>query len=297
MDAAAGNKYVLSGNFNAARLAWVLTLGCVAAFALGLLYGVITHINPIIYLNALVLIFTAVILLLVVLRVIQYAHCRNNSINIIITLLICYVAWHAQWAYSIAKSGYGSGLLLLNPLAMVPLVSQFASEQRITVGPTFGTGVVTYSGGWIVTFYAIEFLAFMVFPPYLMRTQKTYYCESCNQAYKNFDFFSADAKRFNEQFSKTTSGHYGFLKDIKLVSDYRKLEAGADLAPVINVRYSVCTNCFKNNIIDLNTMALKRNKTLANNKKLVRSIYVDSETQLVMSPQVKERIAQQKRSA
>src|SRR5258708_5847675 len=95
----AGEKYIRSNKFSALKSLIALVAAFFAAVGIGRLYAIITLINPIIYLNFLVLVGAGLLLVILIMLVKSIGKSRNIYIDIISSLVICLTAWMANWAH------------------------------------------------------------------------------------------------------------------------------------------------------------------------------------------------------
>ncbi len=298
--AQAGEKYNPSGKFDIARTAIGLVAGILGAMVIGYVYGIITDVDPLIYLNLLVLVGTVIVLVAFTGFIRHFGSSRNRIVNIIVAAVLCYAAWYAQWVYFIVGFNLDAGAIanifigLVNPVNVINIPLRYSEIRTISIGH-FGSGGAPITGTGLLVIYFIEFIAFMS-PVYFASVAKEYYCESCNNFYAKAELWSAEVSRFNDEFSRSPAGSYGFLSGFAMSPAYSQLGLDPSQSPeLLKAEYHYCEACNQNDIIDLSTTVLKYNnkkkEELSGEKTLIQSMYVDQRTSKAMMDKIKGRVA------
>jgi hypothetical protein len=283
-----GTNYEPSGIFNVSKALVFTFIGCVIGIFAGWLYAVITNINPLIYLNFLLLIGAVFLLILINTLVKTWSKSRNRTVNVFISLVICVVTWYAHWAYYCDLS-YNDGFfsLLFSPGITLPFIMEYTANNQLSIG-RLGSGGLPISGAFLGLCYLIEFGAFL-FPVY-MAAQVDYFCERCQEFYKNVEGFSEQSESLQSQLSTAKPGRYDFLSTSNLKLSHLQLTVNpADKPQIVKVNYHYCEKCRQHSIVDISTHTLKyddKKKTeLSNENKLVQGIYIDENTNTLLRQQ------------
>jgi hypothetical protein len=281
MSVLAGTKYVSSGKFKAGRSLLLLLIGMALALLVGVLYGLITSINPIIYLNFLVLGGAVLGLVAIVALSKTLSGSRNTLVNILSGIIICYTAWHAHWCFIFSSdSEQGFFDLFMRPGGVMGFVLRYTEAHQLSVG-RFGSSGLPISGAGLTLLYFIEFIIFMV--PVYFAAQTDYYCEESNQNYKEYTTYIENAQEFHTRLAATSAGHYGFLGEMNKVNGMYAFSSNPEDKPeIIKIAFHYCEGCAQNSIIDISTQVLrygeKKKVELAKENKIVHAEYVDDKT-------------------
>ncbi|MVT10537.1 hypothetical protein [Chitinophaga tropicalis] len=278
-----GSFYVPSGQYNLKNVIISTIVGMALATGIGALYALITFINPLIYLNFLVL-MGAVFLLALFAQLIKTASkSRNTVVNIIIGVLICYTAWAAHWSlYGSSERHTHTSFLnaLINPNEVLKIISYRCDNTSMSVG-RLGSSGIPFDGGMLLLFYFIEFIVFMA-PVYFL-AKVDYYCEHCQQYYTEKKGYITDTTGFYIQ--REAAGeehHYRFLPEFSYIK--KPVAVSGAETDVIAVTLNYCTKCAENSIVDVSSFIAKidssdKYKTeLVKESKMTTGMYIDKAT-------------------
>jgi hypothetical protein len=279
-----GTTYINSGKFN--PLAILLTLAVAGALAVfsGMLYAVITHINPIIYLNFLVLAGEVILLAVLISFSKAFGKSRNRAINLLCGVFICLTAWFAHWAFYMDKSNdAGTWNNLFHPGAVLNFAVHYADDHALQIS-RLGSGGLPISGGFLDLIYLIEFAAFMV--PVYFAFSGDYYCENCNKYYSSKEVLIEEADNFRQQYNSTSPGNYSFVETSTFKGSVDALALDpANKPEVIKANYHFCEKCMQDSIIDFSSLTLqytdKVKRELAKENTILKGMYIDTKTDQV----------------
>jgi hypothetical protein len=187
-----GTQYKESGKVNGGKLVLALVIGYFLCGLIGCGYGMLTHINPLIYLNILILggVFFLVHGSLSLL--IRLAVSRNKIVNICLGVILSCVFFYNAWCaiisseHALPELNWYGGLFFDLPFSAI---TDFATKQSMSVGK-LGRSGLTISSDIMGIFYVIEILGFIGVIIYLnMKTVP--FCEITQQYYAEQILFFA----------------------------------------------------------------------------------------------------------
>ncbi|HLP13644.1 MAG TPA: hypothetical protein VK177_17055 [Flavobacteriales bacterium] len=297
-----GTTYKSSNKFHKGLSVLGLLTGVSIAIVIGLLYGAISMVNPIIYINFLLLIFAVLGIVFTGTLSKRIGKSRNLTVDLITVFIIGFVGWYSSWVFFYADQksvAYFDAWLRFGDVLEYAL--NYSAFHRMSVG-RFSSGIPMPSEVMFL-FYVIEFVAFLV-PVYMARKVHltSYFCEGCNtsnsavtyygernKAYENayLALAKGDASYFaeaqlepkfetirNNQFS----GEFATLNDIQ-AQKAKPLLRATDPVGAYRLEFSNCKKCKNNPIIDLYNGIIKVNDKdeveFAGESDLVRATYID----------------------
>ena len=282
-----GTIHTTSKAFDPTRSLIVFVI-CVALAALsGFLYAFISRINPIVYLNLLLLAGEIGLLILIAWVVKIFGESRNFLVDLLLCFAICIVAWLANWAYYMTlETGSGFFANLLKPVATVDFAISYSDTNTIYIG-NIASGN-SYSGPTLKVIYLAEFVAFML--PFCFTSKKrkaAFYCKKCKNAYTTVPFFTEEANRFNAEYAVTEKGDYSFLSTFNITRMMQNLSDDPGSKPeIIKANYHYCTQCNDNSIVDFSVATLQLNsenkREFVNEKQIVSGMCIDEVTNQVI---------------
>lgn len=174
-----GSKYTESGKFDLVRLLICSVIGYFVVGALGVGYGLLTDINPIIYLNLLILVVAVFLLVFIIKMFTGLAKLRNRYIamclGLVYGIIFTYNAWSAIYA-SYGQSVFG-GLFFQNSFSDL---TNAITMRNLSIGKLGRNGAGL--GEEITSLiYIIEFLILACAPVYMLVKDPNYYCEECDK--------------------------------------------------------------------------------------------------------------------
>ncbi len=282
-----GQAYQSSGKYNLTKVIIYTLIGSALATGLGLLYGLITEVDPFIYLNMLVLFGTILLLGAITVLIRQGSHSRNVGVNFLVCVILCFVAWYAQWAYYYnLQYEHGIFASLGQPGRVLGYAANYANNHSITVG-RFGHGGLPFSGGVLQLMYVVEFFAFML-PLYFALKVKDYYCEQCSTFYSEVQGYIDYNADFNTALNQASGGNYRFIEGTEIKRSMETLQSDpAKKNMVYKIDYHFCPKCGLNSIVEIVSGTLqyddKGNRELANETTIVADTYVDEQTAKIIT--------------
>lgn len=182
-----GSNYTESGKLDLGRFFLFLLLGYVISALTGIGYGLLSDLNPWIYLNF-ILLGIAVFAVVFATSLFKMAgKLRNRYVAMILAAFfgfICiYNAWSAIYAYG-DQSVFG-GMYFQHSLSEL---TQQVSSRVLSIGK-FGRNGAGLGTTITSIIYIIEFLVLTVIPAWFLVKDPTYYCEDCNKPMKETEYY------------------------------------------------------------------------------------------------------------
>ncbi|SDF48381.1 hypothetical protein [Chitinophaga filiformis] len=244
---APGTLYEASGQFIPKRLAISTLIGIILAVFIGWLYYLLSLVNPIIYLNFIVLglaMFGAAAAFTIIL---YHSQSRHTKLNTAIVVLLCYLTWSSQWAFFNLHwhLGYSFWGGLLNPLTTLKIIS--ARGDQIDIGH------FSFRGGFQYLCYIAELAAFMLAAKWVTAS-KDYFCEDCKQFYTQRASHLVEPEIENFHLLQEMGGtdhQYRFLPQLVFVKKLTPIYAAQK--PVVKVTLHYCAKCHENNIVSVSS--------------------------------------------
>jgi hypothetical protein len=266
----AGQKYKASQKLKWQPLIISLSIGLVIAIGIGWLYGVISSINPIIYLNILLLFGAVFLLVLVSFGISASSKSRNNTVNLFAIGLICISAWLSHWAYVLSnqsienrysnKEAKGFWHYLSSPLETISSIGDYASHKNMAISSlrTAGSGGLELSPDILVILYFVEFLIFML-PAYYASRQKSYYCEGCNTPFLERQGYLVEKNVFSDKQTLMKKGNFSFVENLTVYQQLDTIPLDPKLKPeIVHLSMHSCSSC-NNAIVNAKLTKLKYN--------------------------------------
>ncbi|MFN8287300.1 MAG: hypothetical protein U0V74_11125 [Chitinophagales bacterium] len=282
-----GHAYEASGKFDLPKVIIYTLIGSAFSIGLGLLYGLITEIDPLIYLNLLVLLGTAALLAGITVLVRQGSHSRNTGVNLLVCFILCFTAWYAQWVYYFNMQ-YEDGILssLAQPGHVLRFAFDYADGRTISIG-RFGSSGLPLSGGALQIIYLIEFCVFMM-PIYFAYKVKDFYCEACSVFYSELVGYVDSNEEFGRCVSMASGGDYRFFEKVKIKKGLEALETDpAQKQTVYKLDYRFCPKCGLNSVLEISSATLqyddKGKRELKDENVLVEDTYVEERTAKIIN--------------
>lgn len=276
-----GTLYKSSNKLNAVMIVPALLAGLAIALLTGYLYGLISHYNPFIYVNVLVLVgaLGGVILSGSVTKTI--AKSRNRFFDLVVMALLGYVAWHASWAYMLGNLTHKGFFAALPEFGnVIDFAVLYAKHNNMSVS-RMGTHGIEIPQAAIAAIYIIEFATFFVplfVPQSLIGIQ--YFCEHCGKHCTAKTYYSLKPDAFEKETNMARNGNLGFMRSLDLTTEEKTIKAqAADGQEILQANISNCDKCGDSAIVDLYSRKVKSDKKgkkeLKSKKPLVRKTYFD----------------------
>ncbi len=292
----AGTKYKASQKINIKTTLILFFIAVLIAIGIGRLYAIINQINPIVYLNFLVLAGAVLLTAFLSFMVITIGNSRNKTINFLLILLIGIVAWLAQWSHILqntSKKYTSQGFVnesfwsfFLHPLTLIEKIAQFAGERNISLNSvrTYNSRGLELDPSLLTILYFIEFIAFLI-PAFIINRQKNYYCENCQTNFITKKGYIKESEIIEENKEILMTGDLSFLNNYHFYRTLDDIPLDPKDKPLIGfVEMHNCPTCNKNAIVNIKLETLKyndKNKREVNffNDYLLEDTYATEQTQ------------------
>jgi hypothetical protein len=242
----AGQLYEQSGKVNIIKylIALVISLGLSGLLGIG--YGFLSHLNPFIYLNIVLLIGVFFLSMLALGITTSMAASRNKIATVIFgvisSVFLLYNAWIGTVSSETSHIGLWDGFTFG---VSFDYLMYYASHQQMSIG-RLGRSGSDFGEGMMMVLYVVEAVVIIGAPVYMLTSTKDYYCEPCGNA------FDSDEKYFINDgvvLSKIESGNLTGLSDSTQVMDtqFSTIPVGSKL---LKVDAHQCEKC-KSAIVDV----------------------------------------------
>ncbi len=252
-----GSNYQASGKVDSGKFVIFLLIAVALNGLLGILFGVISHYNPLIYINFLVLFGIMFASIFVSSFCLSAAKSRNPMANMVF-LLICaiyllYNSWAATLAANYSGLEYTAGLLFQ---VSIDDITEFISLRQISIGK-FGRDGAVLEGSILAIIYLIEAGIIIIWPTYIGFTSRGYYCENCDTELNEQGFY-VPAESLLDLDNQKKSGRFDNLSSIPpvLESELANYTTKRSLAMI---NHHSCPSCDLE-IIDLTLGKIKIDK-------------------------------------
>jgi hypothetical protein len=263
-----GSKYTESGKIDILRFILFLVIGYLISSLAGIGYGLLSDLNPIIYLNFILLGIALFAVILAVTLFRMSGKLRNRYVAIVLSLffgVVCiYNAWTAVYT--------GPGESVFDGIYFnrsIPVLIELISFRSLNIGH-FGTDGAGLGTGITSVIYAVELLILVLVPAIYIGKDPSYYCEECAQSMKETEHFFG----FNPDESPTLQSDVkaGKLKNLFEHTAYAQKELKMGLK-YIHCTINECPECQQlvysadlgNPDMEKNKMAFKKEASLAVN--------------------------------
>lgn len=280
-----GTNYSFSGKFEFTRLLIGTLIGIAVAVGLGALYGFLSDLNPIIYLNIIITLVIAACIAGSIKIVSEFGKNRNVVVNIVIGILFGIVAWYSGWCFYLSKYfGINFFSALFQPLSSIDLIILFSKFQSISIGKIgmSSDNGLKLSGILLQLFYLGEFAIFMV--PVFMVRKPSFYNEELHRFYKEDKLFAIVTDEFSHKFNETLPGQYKFFNELTFYKKIKDLPA-INGASAIELDFNYLDGINDHGILTLKKGTLKidrKNVDLKKKQILVKDVYINQETLAVL---------------
>jgi hypothetical protein len=249
-----GTYYQASGQFKRKPLIIATLAGILIAIFIGWLYYLLSRINPFIYVNFIVLVLALLACGAAFPTITILSESRNTRINVLISVLFCYLAWSSQWAFFNMHWHYGYSFWggVFNPLTTLKIISTRGDKVDIDIA-NYVRDRFPFGGGFQYLLYLAELGVFM-FAAKWITSSKDYYCEDCKQFYMHQEAHILEPEIDNFYLLKEMAGeehHYQFLPQLMFVKKLTPVYVKKK--PVMQVKLHYCAKCHQNNIVSVSS--------------------------------------------
>lgn len=286
-----GTRYISSQKFSPLASAVALVITMFVAMGIGRLYALISVVNPLIYLNFILLIIFVFGLALITGLAQQFSRSRNKVIDIVFIIIVCLTAWFSHWAHiqsSETKEG-GFFKCLSDPGGVISFIGDFADERNMSIGRG-GSNGIEIGPAFLGICYLIEFIAFLI-PVYIIAKQKNFYCEDCNKHYLSATGYTDSDTPFHNNTPMIESGNLGFLEGSTIYKGKQLLPLNPVESPKIGIiELHFCPACGQNSIVDIETATLqfdeKQKLETKTDFKLAENMYINETSNRILLAQL-----------
>jgi len=273
-----GTCYKASGRFDAKRLTLFTLTGILFAVFIGWLYYILCRINPITFLNFIILGLVSFGAAILCAFIVGRCQCRNETISNAIPVLLCYIIWSTQWAFFNLHWHYGYSFWggILNPLTTLKIINARANQVDMYSLP--------YGKGLQYIWYTAELAAFLLVARWV-NSSKTYFCEDCADYYREAHAHLLDAELENFHLLKEMEGEdhqYRFLPQLVFVKKLTPIYA--ERKPVLKVTLHYCPRCMRNTMVSVSSYiqdidsSNKSHTTLTKKEPITEGMYIAKAT-------------------
>lgn len=278
-------KYEHSGKVDWSKAGIWFLAGLIGSGIVGAIYGVLSDINPLIYLHILLLFGVVFAMVFVLDFVINKGHIRNRLVAVGMALIFGIFAWYCGWcSFFSYQTGISFFSFLPDVSFTIDTISYYSENVDMTVGRR---GSQIPVGSIMPAMYLIELVAFLA-PIYLIAKRKYYYCEGCKENMSQSTIYTADIDAVTQNMDSLRSGNALFVKDLTPISDPSLLN---DIYKAYQFDFHHCEKC-QSVVYNLKNISLKKDKkgkmTVADRNDLITGLYLDKESSESILPVVKQ---------
>ena len=249
-----GTYYQASGQFKRKPLIISTLAGILIAIFIGWLYYLLSRINPFIYVNFIVLALALLACGAVFPTITILSESRNTRINVLLSVLFCYLTWSSQWAFFNLHWHYGYSFWggVFNPLTTLKIISTRGDKVDIDIA-NYVHDHFPFGGGFQYLLYLAE-LGVFVFAAKWITSSTDYYCEDCKQFYTHQEAHILESEIENFHLLKEMAGEdhqYQFLPQLVFVKKLTPVYV--EKKPVMQVQLHYCAKCHENNILSVSS--------------------------------------------
>jgi hypothetical protein len=241
-------QYISTGKFNFFKTALALVLlGIPCAVLLGMAYGWAMELIPFIVVDLVVLVGVVALLAALSVGMVHIGVIRNNIVKIFCVVVVCFVAWYAQWVYT-TQHHFWTSLIKFD--RVFEDILEWSENHELSISRSMSSDGAGISGIGLMIVEAIEMLLFFTPVIFVFVAQKDYFCETCGKFNKNKSFYVRDLNETNIS-SAEQSGDFRFIAQLQ---HHTLAPAGLDRGGNNNahkIELSYCPNCLQNGIIDI----------------------------------------------
>jgi hypothetical protein len=288
MGPLAGEKYVHTNKFNLLYWSLAMVFAFFITIGIGRLYAIISSVNPVIYLNILVLAGAVIVLAAEITLINLIGESRNKRLNKLSSIFICVTTWLAQWAHlQAATSDKGFFATFFDISGVIDFALVYGDQRNVSISRLGGKGM-PLDGGMLFFCYLAEFIAFMA-PIYLLSKAKSYYCEDCKNEYSSVTGYLNNNNVFEQHAEQLAKGNLDFLQHTIFHKKLDTLLLDPKLKPGIGmVEFHYCEKCNTNAIANVRSGILKQgekknSRTMSDVNVLLEDTYITEESNRIIA--------------
>lgn len=235
-----GSDYTESGKFDAIRLILFTVIGYFVIGAIGVGYGLLTDLNPIIYLNLVILAISVFVLIFVIKLFTTFAKLRNRYISMCLGLFFGFVFTYNAWSaiYTFQGQSVFGGLFFQHSFSdLINLISM----RNLSIGK-LGRNGAGLGEELTSLIYVVEFLILTIIPAFMLVKDPSYYCEECDKEMSGEEnYFPLDSENTTSIQSDLKQGKLQALFQLTALTE-KQLKPNTDY---IHLHSHTCPECNK----------------------------------------------------
>jgi hypothetical protein len=178
-----GSKYKESGKIDIPRFFLFLVIGYIISSLVGIGYGLLSELNPFIYLNFILLGIAVLGVVLAASLFKMAGKLRNRYVAILLAIFFGFVCIYNAWSAIYAQSAF-SGMIFQLPFSGL---AQVISMRELSIGK-IGRNGAGLGEGITSIIYLVEMLIMVVVPAIFVGRNPSYYCEECDKPMDENEF-------------------------------------------------------------------------------------------------------------
>lgn len=235
-----GTKYTESGKLDFLRLLLFLVIGYILSALIGIGYGLLSDLNPFIYLNFILLGISAFAVIFAAGLFRVSGKLRNRYLLVILVVFFGFVCIYNAWSaiYAGPDQSVFGGLYFQRSFSEI---IQLVSLRELNIGK-FGRDGDDLGTQITSIIYIIEFLILTVAPAIFLGKNPSYYCEDCDKPMTDKElYFGLTAEQSEAIQSEVKSGK---LKGLFELTAYENKKLSLSLK-YIHCSSHECPDCNK----------------------------------------------------
>ena len=211
-----GSKYTESGKLVLLPFLLFLVIGYLLSALLGVGYGLLSDLNPFIYLNFILLGVSVLIVVFAINLFKTVGKLRNRYVSMLLAAFFGFVCIYNAWSAIYAGSGQSvfGGLYFQHSFSEL---TEIVSLRNLSIGRLGRNG--DGLGSEITSLiYAVEFLILVIAPAWFAVKDPSYYCEDCDKAMQESEHYFGFTDEQSEAIQ--TQVKAGKLKELHSFTSY-----------------------------------------------------------------------------
>ena len=227
-----GTNYTESGKIDIARFFLFLVIGYLISGLIGIGYGLLSDLNPWIYLNFILLGITGIVVVFAASLFRMAGKLRNRYVAMLLAAFFGFVCIYNAWSaiYAAGDESVFGGLYFQHSLSEL---TRQVSERVLSIGK-FGRDGAGLGTTMTSIIYIIEFLILTIVPAWYIVKDPTYYCEDCDKPMNETEYFFGLTEEQSKSMEPGVKS--GKLKELFELKSYE--EKKLDLS----LKYIQCTS-------------------------------------------------------
>lgn len=270
-----GDHYSQSGKVNAPTYTLSLVLAYLTAGVVGVGYGFLSHINPLIYINFLILIGALFIVIIILQLLTSLAKSRNSFATGMLIFVAGFSFLYNSWCGTLAmESSQISAWGGLYFAVSAEDILNYAGSVSMSVGK-FGRSGINLDNGMMFIFYIIEALLIIWGPIYMFSQQSNYYCEECDMEYSPSEFYMIQPETYNQEAVKAGDISSLMVLPIFPAKEITKIKPDLKLTKVGLYQCKKCNSAIADIELGKTKSDSKKNTEYKKDRDIEKGIYID----------------------